>query len=280
MKKMLSFVLALTLCMACAAASAAGFSGLSVGGFCGLSAGGGAEALPDPAKVTDSYGTLMQADYAFSSDYLCDAYIYERPRTISIFTDEYFSLCRKAGYTVTETTVDGVNAYSIQADDAHYALLVTNFDGQMLLLVQKGMDFSPMARTNYATIVYDHRDYEMELWYTNSYSGDWELTFKTERAPFSHLTIYIPPYARTGDVFYTDHKGQADGFSLMRDSNDFLVYDGGVSDRIFDPGEYAQMTLTKVEATDDSVLVEGVIEGNFYGGPVIEDFIFSGRIAL
>ena len=143
MKKMLSLVLALMLCMACAAASAAGFSGLSGGGFSGLSVSGGAEALPDPAKVTDSYGTLMQADYAFSSDYLCDAYIYERPRTINAFTDEYFSLCRKAGYTVTETTVDGVNAYSIQADDAHYALLVTNFDGQMLLLVQKGMDFSP-----------------------------------------------------------------------------------------------------------------------------------------
>ena len=33
--------------------------------------------LPDPAAVLNVKGSLFKTDYAFNSEYLCDAYLYE-----------------------------------------------------------------------------------------------------------------------------------------------------------------------------------------------------------
>jgi len=131
MKKQVAVILALVLSICFVSACASGLSGLNIGGQSGLSSA----TLPDPAKVLDSYGKLLQADYAFSEQFLCDAYLYDSPSSISDFMDRYTVVCRKAGYSVTQTEVDGAAGYSIQNGSGVSALLVPNYQGQMLIML-------------------------------------------------------------------------------------------------------------------------------------------------
>lgn len=286
MKRSLSLVLALIFCLLCSTAFAAGLSGLGSGGLSGLSLGGSSDALPDPAEVTEETGSLLQADYAFSGDYLCDAYLYPRPDNTADFIDQYTVVCRKAGYTLNETTVDGARGYSIQSGDGKYALLVPNYEGQMLFLVQKGMTFTPQTRTNYATFTYNNRDYEAEVYFTSEWAfyNAFGVTFKVERAPFETLTIYFPQYARSGDEFYVGKSDFIEGFEISMDHDRWLLnslqpFYGGRDDDIESSRDYAQLVLHTVKDTDDGILVEGTFNGSFRSGDVVfEDFVFSAII--
>lgn len=288
MKKLFALFLALMLCLPCTAAFAEGLSGLGGGGLAGLGCSGSPEPLPDPAEALDAFGTLLQADYAFADDYTCDAYVYARPGSVSSFIDKYTQICRSAGYSVAETTVDGAAGYSIQNGDGTYALLVTDFDGQMLLLVQEGMDFTPEKRTNYATCLYNGRECELEFsssraWaFVNSYG----VTFKASRAPFKYIRLDFPQYARSGDVFYVDKDSFIEGFEVLFESEDWLVssqqkYYGGRDDEIESRNDFGRLELYTVEDTEDGILVEGCFSGSFKSGDIVfEDFVFSAILEL
>lgn len=290
MKKLFALLLALSLCLACAAASAAGLSGLGGGGLAGLGGGSTDEPMPDPSKVLDSYGQLLQADYAFAEDYLCDAYVYERPSNTSDFIDRYTTACRKAGYSVTETTVDGAAGYSIQNGSGTYALLVPDFDGQLLLLVQKGMDFDYQERTNYAACVYNNRDYELSVFSTDDYAStnSYSISFKAERAPFKYIDIYFPQHARSGDVFSVSGQKYIEGFEASLDNSRWLVssVEGLTSNYRYDDidpksDDFATLELYTVKETDDGLLVEGCFNCTCDSGDtVFEDFVFSAVVRL
>ncbi|MBR5288761.1 MAG: hypothetical protein IKU34_09275 [Clostridia bacterium] len=290
MKKLFALLIALSLCFACAAASAAGLTGLGGGGLSGLGGGASAEPMPDPSKVLDTYGQLLQADYAFAEGYICDAYVYERPSDVTGFIDSYTTVCRKAGYTVTATTVDGAAGYSVQNNSDLRALLVPNFDGQLLLLVQKGMEFDYQERTNYATCIYNNRDYNL----TVSSTGEWasvnaySIMFKAERAPFKYISLYFPQHARSGDVYSVSGQKYIEGFEVSLDNKRWLVssVEGLTSNYRYDDinpksKDYATLELYTVKNTEDGLLVEGCFNCRCNNGDtVFEDFVFSAILEM
>ena len=287
MKKFFALFIALTLCLSCAAAHAAGLSGLGGGGLDGLIVSGN-HPLPDPSEALGELGELLQADYAFAQDYICDAYIYSRPSSVSSFIDKYTQLCRSAGYTLSQTTVDGAAGYSIQNGSGEYALLVTDFDGMMLLLVQKGMDFTPEKRTNYATCLYNGRECELTVSRTDTWAfvNAYNIMFKAQQAPFKYINLYFPQYARSGDEFYVDKNSFIEGFEVSLDNETWLVssqqkYYGGRDDEIESSKDFGHLVITTLKDTEDGILVEGKLSGSFgKGSTVIEDFVFSAVLDL
>lgn len=286
MKKFFAPLIALMLCLSIAPAFATGLSGLG-GGLSGLTSAR-AEPLPDPSKALGELGALLQADYAFAEDYICDAYIYDRPGSVNNFIDKYTQVCRDAGYSIAETTVDGAAGYSIQNGSGPYALLVTDFDGQMLLLVEKGMDFTPEKRTNYATCLYNGRECELEVSSTDTWAfvNAYNIMFRAKNAPFKYINLYFPQHARSGDEFYVDKNAFIEGFEVSLNNDDWLVssqqkYYGGRDDEIESSKDFGLLKITTLKDTDDGLLVEGVFSGSFNKGDLtIEDFAFSAILDL
>lgn len=280
MKKMVALLLALMLCFVSACACAAGLAGLG-GGLAGL-VPGGSKALPDPAEVTEKTGALLSADYAFAADYLCDAYVYAPVGNVQNFMDQYTILCRNAGYSVNKTVVDGADGYSIQNGSGPYAMLVPEYGGQMMLLVQKGMNFELKKKTNYATCMYNNRDYELEVYFTDTWDffKAYTITFKAERAPFELIAISFPQYARSGDAFYSNKKEKNESFFVLYDNDRYILAPEG-SDDIDGAKDFALLKIDKFENVDEGILVEGVFDGSFSnGGVVFENFVFSAIMEL
>lgn len=287
MKKHFALLLALLLCLSIAPALAAGLSGLGGGGLDGLIPVKD-EPLPDPSEALGELGELLMADYAFAEDYICDAYVYDRPGSVNNFVDKYAQLCRDAGYSIAETTVDGEAGYSIQNGSGPYALLVTDFDGQMLLLVQKGMDFTPEKPTNYATCLYNGRECELTVSSTDTWAfvNAYSIMFRAERAPFKYFTLYFPQHARSGDEFYVDKDSFIKGFEVSLENSTWLVssqqkYYGGRDDEIEGSKDFGRLKITTLKDTEDGLLVEGCFDGSFNKGDLtIEDFVFSAILDL
>ena len=279
MKKFLALLMTIALLCSMTAASAAGFDGL-------LPKKTSSEPVPDPSEVTGVCGTLLQSNYQFDANYLCDAYVFEAPDNTRNFIDEYAVICRKAGYTLTEAVISGENGYTIQSGSGLYACIFPNMDGQMLLLIQSGMPFELAARTNYATIVYNNRAYEMEVWQAKEWYAFncWELIFQCDRGTFEFLTLCIPQSARTGDSYYVSGSSHVEGFALFQDHDAELLdivepLFGYRSDGIDSSKDFASVEITRIQDTDDGVLIEGVFNGSFNRGSiVIEDFVFSALV--
>lgn len=280
MKRFLALILAAMLVAGCGVASATGLAGL-LGGMTTTT-----EPVPDPAVVNGVYGSLLAADYQFSADYLCDAYVYASPDDVRDFVDMYTVRCRQAGYTMTAATIDGANAYTIQNGDGSYACLFPEYGGQMLLLIQKGMSFELKQRTNYATIIYNNRAYELELWKAEEWAwfDAWELYFKCDRGVIKYVQITLPRSAVSGDEYRVSGSGHVEGFSLMLDMEKELLsinepLFGVRSDAIENSGDYAHVVVHTVRDVEGGVLIEGEFNGVFdRGSIVIEDFIFSAIV--
>ena len=279
MKRFLALLLTTVMLCSMSTASASGFGGL-------LPQTGSGDPVPDPSVVTGAYGELLQASYQFADDYLCDAYAYPAPEDPGDFMDMYSVRCRKAGYSVTAAVISGENGYTIQDGSGLYACIFPDMNGQMLLLIQSGMSFKLATRTNYATVVYNNRAYEMNIWKTDTsanYSA-WSLVFSCDRGTFKYLTLFIPHSARAGDSYHISGDGYARGFALALDHKEWLLSPnpplyGVRSDEIRNAQDYASLTVTKVEDVDSGVLIEGVFSGTFKKGTiVIEDFVFSAIV--
>lgn len=104
------------------------------------------EPLPDPAELVGSEGSLLAEDFQYSADYLCDAYLYANPENWDGFFLNYEAMLVESGYTATLTEDGGRVVYRLeQAGTGECALLVPNFQGHMLLLIQQGMAFAAAA---------------------------------------------------------------------------------------------------------------------------------------
>ena len=276
MKKLLALLLAAMMLTVCGGASATGLAGL-LGGTQTV------QPVPDPVTVTGSYGSLLAENYQFSADYLCDAYVYAVPDNVREFINMYTVRCRQAGYTVTAATIDGAQAYTIQNGDGRYASLFPEYGGQMLLLIQKGMGFELQARTNYATIIYNNRAYELEVWSAEEWLwfDAWNLYFSCDRGVIKYIQITLPRAAVSGDEYYVSGKGHVEGFSLMLDMEKALLdinepLFGVRRDGIENSGDYAHVVVHTVRDVEGGVLIEGEFNGSFEKGTIIiEDFIFS-----
>lgn len=292
MKKICMLMLALMIALT-GTAFAGGLGGLgggtTGGGWDGLT--GTTTLLPDPCLVLveddpDMVGKLYQADYQFSEDYLCDAYIY--PYLGRKFVSDYTVLLKDFGYTITETKVDGVDGYSIQRGDGLEALLVLDFDGKTLFLVEKGMDF---VLTNVMTCVYNGSQTEAYLWLKSTpekyiLNNSWGMTFKGVNAKFDRLQFDIPDYAAAGDIY--EIMSTSDAFEDLKltlwpktGNPVTLLYDNASwrQDEINSNKDHVTFEITRLEETSQGMLLVGTFEGSFDSGKYkFEDGQFSAMI--
>ncbi len=292
MKKLCVLLLALMIAL-----TGTAFAG-GLGGLGGGTAGGGINGLtstttllPDPCLALveedpDMVGKLYQADYQFSADYLCDAYLY--PYLGRNFVSDYTYILKKFGYTITETKVDGVDGYSIQRGDGLEALLVLDFDGQTLFLVEKGMDF---VLTNVMTCEYNGSHTEGYLWLKSTperfvLQNNWGMTFKGVNAKFDRLQFYIPDYTVAGDIYEIMSTGDAyEDLKLTlwpKTGNPVaLLYDNASwrQDEINSNKDHVTFVITRLEETSQGTLVVGTFEGSFDSGKYeFENGFFSGMV--
>ena len=245
MKKLFSLLICIALL--CAAAAAEGLSGLADNsqGLSGL-ADLMVQPLPDPSDMLGTSGTLIRENYQFSEDFLCNAYAYARPGTedaVDIFLSAYAQQAAQCGYTVSETTVEGVDAYRMDhPSSGAYALLLPNFNGQILLLVEEGMEFgntsptestpvsevadapeataAPKAETQndaYCEFTIDGVQVSLEAKtnlklrsmtshvYTESKDKPFLIIFHGSKETISLFRIEIPNYVQAGSVLRSDY---------------------------------------------------------------------------
>lgn len=292
MKKLCVLLLALMIALT-GTALAGGLGGLGGG-----TTGGGLDGLissttllPDPCLAIveddpDMVGKLYRADYQFSEDYLCDAYLY--PYLGKGFVSKYTSILKDFGYTITETKVDGVDGYSIQRGDGLEALLILNFDGQTLFLVEKGMDF---VLTNVMTCSYNGTATKGYLWLKSTpgkyvLSNSWGMTFKGVNAQFDRLQFDIPDYAVAGDIYEILSTGDAyEDLKLTlwpKTGNPVaLLYDNASwrQDEINSNKDHVTFEITRLEETSQGTLVVGTFEGSFDSGKYKFEYgSFSGMV--
>lgn len=100
-------------------------------------------AIPDPSEVLGSLGSLYQADFVYLGN-IYDAYLFPLPQQIPPFVETYGREASAAGYEAVADVVEGYEALRIYdfADESKSALLFYNYQGYMLLMVPKDMQFT------------------------------------------------------------------------------------------------------------------------------------------
>lgn len=102
--------------------------------------------LPDPSRILGAKATLYLTDYRCAQDWICDGYTFAQPEDWDAFLSEYSALAERAGFKVSKGVEDGMDVVNLR----HYkkrAMLVPHFQGSLLLLVEKGLQFEGAAQT-------------------------------------------------------------------------------------------------------------------------------------
>lgn len=271
MKRFFLCLLALMLCLS-TTASAAGLGGLGgLGGGLGGLVAPAAEpngVLPDPADTLGSEGTVLMEDYQFSAGYLCTAYTYPMPADMSQFIASYGAAAEANGYTVTEETVDGLPGYRIALAEGPYALMVPDFQGVLLLLVQKDMAFGEAAPEGYylkvtrngREMMVENPECEESTRLTGT-SKSFEITAFFDRAEIYMFEICFPNYAQAGDEYKVTNKSLIDGISFYADKDGGLLVYHDTGNKMDGPQDYFRVKITDMYRDENNYGT--VIEGNF-----------------
>lgn len=99
--------------------------------------------LPDPKPLLAGGATLYDILWTLEDGTQAVAYTYAMPEDTEAFLSAYEALLSNTGYTLSKTTVEQMDAFEIAAD-SQSAYLVPDYKGALLLLVPKGIPFSPL----------------------------------------------------------------------------------------------------------------------------------------
>ena len=250
-------LLCFLLCMPCFA-WAQGLGGLSDGlpDVTASDEEGDPGVLPDPADLLDSEGTLFADDYNFATDFICSVYTYDLAD--DDFLADYLDLAEANGFTASETTVEGYDAYRLEYEDLA-ALLLPDYDGVMMLLVQNGIVFGEPLPEYYVRMVYNGREVLTdELDFMRSYDA-YQYKFEyfdTEQSP-SHFQMRFPKSMRDGDdITWTpddppEYLYVSAGSILMNYQSFTSRGEWGGSDDFF------QLKIVTKEDTPEGLIIEG-----------------------
>lgn len=267
MKKAIVSLLCVLLCfqigMPCFA-SASGLEGLKgglpdIGAFGDGSDSGDPGVLPDPAELLGdgAEGTLYAEDYDFDTDFICNVYTYDVAD--DDFLDDYVARAEANGFTASETTVEGYDAYRLEYGDLA-ALLLPDYEGVMMLLVQNGIEFGESLPEYYVRMVYNGRKVltdEVDFMKSyDAYQYKFEY-FDAEQEP-SYFVMRFPKSMRAGDdCTWTpdsvpDYLYVYDGDKILMNYQDFTRSgEWGGSDDFF------QLKIVTKEETPQGLLIEG-----------------------
>jgi len=97
-----------------------------------------APALAQPLPEVSPSGEKQLTDYAYTSDYLCDVWVFHKDTAVEPWLLE----CIEAGFRVRKTSVEGYTVYQAEDDQQQYAMLFPSYSGAMMLMVPKGMAYA------------------------------------------------------------------------------------------------------------------------------------------
>lgn len=293
MKKLFALLMAIMLALPCLA-GAEGLGGL--GG--GDSAGGGGliglmptEApnlnlgvVPDAADFTATAKTVLQKNYEYVTGLFFTAYTYAMPNDVAAFTEAYTAEAEKNGFTVEQTTVEGYDARQITWTDGTYALLVPNFGGQVLLLVQNGMTFGKPKPTGYY-IEFEYNGESMQQSYSSYTQGsiyEYNYTSSPDQFHFSaaasafdasypidYFSIDFPTSVKAGTTYSPRSKSDYFDLTVARNKNyTWLLTDNSIPNEIKESDDYFTFTVISVETITDRIEIEAEFEGRFRYGAI------------
>lgn len=101
-----------------------------------------AQELPDAGICLCADGVLVGRNLDLGG-FVCDAWMYEHNEETAEGVEIWLYLADLDGFSLSRTTVDGYAAYQAQAQNGCRAVLVPDYDGAALLLVEQGMDQLP-----------------------------------------------------------------------------------------------------------------------------------------
>jgi len=278
-KQLLAFLLALVLALP-APVCASGLSGLGGDGLSGLHAGESG-VLPDPGEILGEEGSIVKENYSFAANYLCTAYAYPLAKDADAFRQEYISRARRGGFAAEETTVEGYDALRLALPDGAYALLLPDFDGQMLLLVQKGMAFGqPKPEGFYLRMKRNGRELSAsfgshetscrETTRSTGSSHSFEISYYFSRAEITLFELRFPSYAQAGDTFYVTKDSLLDGMYLYTSEEETLVFfDSPYYHHMKNSKDYFRVHITDMVKTSDGLVIEGEFDGSFDKGQIL-----------
>lgn len=303
MKRMMAILLALALLLP-AAACADGLGGLR--DALTNQAGVG---IPDPASLLGAPGELIQENYEFVEGYYFSVYRYAQPQgeTVDAFFDHYEQLVEARGLETEHEQIEGYDALLVFVDDDHCAVLIPDFDGEVLLLVSNGTRFdgaqaasNPSIAAPAATAEPEDEGYFLrvtrngrQLEYEWS-SGDisvkestrmtgtsksFEINCYFQRAAVTLMTLSFPNYAQAGDEFYVTSKSLLDGlYFYTAEEGSLVFYDSQYHHQMKSSRDFFRVRITRMESTDAGLVIEGTFEGSFNNGETVyEDGSFRVR---
>ncbi len=260
---------------ACASASGLGGLGELGGGLSNLLDTSPAEkdVVPDPESLLGK-GSVLQRDYLFSAGYTCTAYTYPLPENAESFIASYTKQGQTNGLAVETTAVEGYDALKLTDSTNKYALLVMNFNGSTLLLVQNGMTFGQAKPEGYyAEVTRNGRLMStigngngLEGKETTSFGPHFEIYSSFVRSEITFFLIGIPNYAKEGDDFYVTRGNLIENLSFYTEQEGFLVDGDYEKNALESSTDYFHVYISSMTVTGDGLVIEGEFDGSFYRG--------------
>lgn len=260
--------------------------------------------LPDPAAVLNVKGSLFKTDYAFNSEYLCDAYLYEYANAN---VQTYLTAVENAGYQTRPVLIDGQHGYYLSINDQK-AMLVPAFSGKLLLLVEKGMSFDgtmiagtlpsltdpPAAQPEepeedeYIHFTYNGRTYKCTSpMYTNGREpihNAYKIWLTVHNCPIDSINFTIPDYAAAGDSFVAARTLTVPGL-------EFYVFEDGDYGKCYvselgefhsfgfaNSTDYYVLNVESVELDGGVYVIKGTIRARFLYDTISYEIDFKVRV--
>ena len=261
--------------------------------------------LPDPAAVLNVKGSLFKADYAFNSEYLCDAYLYEYANAN---VQTYLTAVENAGYQTRPVLIDGQHGYYLSINDQK-AMLVPAFSGKLLLLVEKGMAFDgamiagtlpsltepPAAQPEepeedeYVNFTYNGRTYKCTSpMYTNGREpihNAYKIWLTVHNCPIDSINFTIPDYSAAGDTFTAATTLSVPGleFYVVEDGSSYGQYyvsDMGAAHSFgfANSTDYYLLKIQSLELDGGVYVIKGTIRARFLYDTISYEIDFKVRV--
>ena len=279
MKRLLVWLLVLALLLP-ASACAGGLGGLKENED--LSAFTGEKADPyyvlDPAPFFDvGAGKVIERDYEFTENFICTVYAYPLPELD--YTFEYCDAAERLGFVTEYVTVEGYEAIKLSLEDGRYALLVPDFDGAMLMLVQNGLSYgAPNSDQFYLSVTRNgeplsciFQDAESSCRKVTSadetqYSIEITSTFSI--ADISTLALRFPYDLVPGDLFSEAYNRLKNELYLYTEEEGQLVDYDSEQNRLTSEKDYLSMYISSMYESEEGLVIGGEFFGLFDGGSI------------
>ena len=103
-----------------------------------------AEELPDAGVCLKQDGLLCAVNLDMGGGYVCDLWAFDQDsRTVDGIL-MWLAVAEEFGYRLADALVEGRQAFEAKAPDGRCAYLVPDYDGMVVLLVERGMEYNPV----------------------------------------------------------------------------------------------------------------------------------------